>query len=66
MPAFLLTSKTPVLFDAGVTAMGPQYLKDISTHLGNTDRLAYILLTHSHFDHCGACPFLKRRYKALR
>lgn len=66
MPAFLLTSKTPVLFDAGVTAMGPQYLKDISTHLGNTDRLAYILLTHSHFDHCGACPFLKRKIQGLK
>jgi len=66
MPAFLLTSKTPVLFDAGVTAMGPQYLKDIRTHLGNTDRLGYILLTHSHFDHCGACPFLRRKIQGLK
>ena len=66
MPAFLLTSKTPVLFDAGVTAMGPQYLKDIRTHLGNADRLGYILLTHSHFDHCGACPFLKRKIQGLK
>jgi len=66
MPAFLLTSKAPVLFDAGVTAMGPRYLKDIRTHLGNADRLDYILLTHSHYDHCGACPFLKRKIKGLK
>ncbi|MCK4534199.1 MAG: MBL fold metallo-hydrolase [Syntrophobacterales bacterium] len=66
MPAFLLTSKTPVLFDAGVTAMGPKYLRDIRTHLGNTDRLGYILLTHSHYDHCGACPFLKRKIQGLK
>lgn len=66
MPAFLLASKTPVLFDAGVTALGPQYLKDITTHLGNPDRLEYILLTHSHFDHCGACPFLKRKIQGLK
>lgn len=66
MPAFLLASKTPVLFDAGVTAVGPKYLKDIRTHLGNADRLGYILLTHSHYDHCGACPFLKRKIKGLK
>jgi len=66
MPAFLLTSKTPVLFDAGVTALGPQYLKDISAHLSNTGRLGYILLTHSHYDHCGACPFLRRKIQDLK
>ncbi|MBW2594791.1 MAG: MBL fold metallo-hydrolase [Deltaproteobacteria bacterium] len=66
MPAFLMISKTPVLFDAGVTAIGPKYLEDIKTYLGDTDRLGYIFLTHSHFDHCGACPFLKRKIKGLK
>ncbi len=66
MPAFLLASKIPVLFDAGVTALGPRYLKDIKTHLGDTDRLGYVLLTHSHYDHCGACPFLKRKINDLK
>ncbi|HOO90347.1 MAG TPA: MBL fold metallo-hydrolase [Syntrophales bacterium] len=66
MPAFLLTSQTPVLFDAGVTALGPQYLKDIRMHLGSADRLGHIFLTHSHFDHCGACPFLTRKIQGLK
>ena len=66
MPAFLLASEIPVLFDAGVTAMGPRYLKDIKTYLGDADRLSYILLTHSHYDHCGACPFLRRKIQGLK
>ena len=66
IPAFLLTSPTPVLFDAGVAAMGPRYLNDIETILGSTDALHYLLLTHSHYDHCGAVPFLKKKIPALR
>ncbi|MDD5722815.1 MAG: MBL fold metallo-hydrolase [Syntrophales bacterium] len=66
MPAFLLASPAPVLFDAGVAAMGPHYLRDIETHLGTTDALRYLLLTHSHYDHCGAAPFLKEKISGLR
>jgi len=66
IPAFLLTSPAPVLFDAGVAAMGPRYLSDIGTILGSTDALHYLLLTHSHYDHCGAAPFLKKKIPALR
>ena len=57
LPAFLLASATPVLFDAGVAAMGPYYLRDIEKYLGRADTLGYLLLTHSHYDHCGAIPF---------
>ena len=66
MPAFLLTSKTPVLFDAGVAAMGPYYLKDIETYLGRADTLGYLLLTHSHYDHCGSIPFLQEKIPGLK
>jgi glyoxylase-like metal-dependent hydrolase (beta-lactamase superfamily II) len=66
IPAFLLASPAPVLFDAGVAAMGPRYLKDMETILGSADALHYLLLTHSHYDHCGAAPFLKKKIPALR
>lgn len=64
-PAFLIMSDPPVLFDSGLTISGPRYLKDLEKYLGNVDRLAYIFLTHSHYDHCGAIPFLKRNIKGL-
>jgi len=66
MPAFLLASPTPVLFDAGVAAIGPLYLKDIELYLGRTDTLKYLLLTHSHYDHCGAIPFLQEKIPGLK
>jgi len=66
LPAFLLTSPIPVLFDAGVAAMGPRYLKDIKRYLGRADALKYLLLTHSHYDHCGSIPFLKEKIPELQ
>ncbi len=65
MPAFLLASPAAVLFDAGVAAMGPHYLKDIETYLGRKESLKYLLLTHSHYDHCGSVPFLANNIPGL-
>lgn len=66
LPAFLLTCPHPVLFDAGVAALGPYYIRDIETYLGSADALKYLLLTHSHYDHCGAAPFLKGTIPGLK
>ncbi len=60
LPGYLLMGQHPVLFDAGVTFMGPLYLAELKNHLGNVNRLRFHLLTHSHFDHAGASPYLKR------
>jgi glyoxylase-like metal-dependent hydrolase (beta-lactamase superfamily II) len=66
LPAFLLTGTTPALFDAGMTVMGPLYLKDLKALLGDQTPLSYIFLTHAHFDHSGACPYLKRNIRGLQ
>ncbi len=65
-PVYLLKGKQPVLFDAGMTFMGPRYLEDLKTSLGDPQTLAYLFLTHSHFDHSGAAPFLKRNIPRLK
>jgi glyoxylase-like metal-dependent hydrolase (beta-lactamase superfamily II) len=66
LPAFLLRGKKPALFEAGMTFMGPSYLEELKTHLGDAGHLRYLLLTHSHYDHCGAAPFLKRKIPGLQ
>ncbi|HUH66963.1 MAG TPA: MBL fold metallo-hydrolase [Syntrophales bacterium] len=66
LPAWLLMSETPALFDAGITIMGPQYLAELRGYLGDVDRLGYLFLTHSHFDHAGAAPYLKRHIRNLK
>lgn len=65
LPAFLLKGAAPALFDAGMTFMGPLYLKHIRALLGEETPLRYVFLTHAHFDHCGACPYLKRQVGGL-
>jgi glyoxylase-like metal-dependent hydrolase (beta-lactamase superfamily II) len=66
LPAFLWTGKTPSLFDAGMTFMGPTYFKDLQNLLGDVRRLRYLFITHSHFDHCGSAPYLKRKIPSLQ
>jgi len=66
LPAFLWTGKTPSLFEAGMTFMGPTYFKDLQTILGDARRLQYLFITHSHFDHCGSAPYLKRKIPSLK
>lgn len=66
LPSYLLLGPSPVLFDAGMTFMGPRYLQDLKSLLGQPSRVTHLLLTHSHFDHCGAAPFLKRNIPGLK
>jgi glyoxylase-like metal-dependent hydrolase (beta-lactamase superfamily II) len=66
IPTWLLMSGTPALFDAGITFMGPRYLADLREHLGDVRRLGWLFLTHSHFDHAGAAPYLKRQIPNLK
>ncbi len=65
LPSYLLMGRSPVLFDSGMTVMGPLYLQDLKKILSDSNRLKYLFLTHSHFDHAGSAPFLKRKIPGL-
>ena len=64
-PGFIITGEKTALVDAGVPPVGPELLEAIGEHLGDRP-LDYILLTHSHYDHCGAIPFIRRSYPGLQ
>jgi len=31
-----------------------------------TEKLKYLVIQHSHFDHCGAVPYLKRKFPQIK
>ncbi len=66
LPAWLVAAETPSLFDAGITFMGPSYLREVRQVLGDESRLRWVFITHAHFDHAGTAPYLKRRIPGLQ
>jgi glyoxylase-like metal-dependent hydrolase (beta-lactamase superfamily II) len=64
-PIYLLKGKKPVLFDGGLALLGRVYRDAIASVLkGDSPCMAFI--THVHFDHCGAFPFLKKAFPGLK
>jgi len=55
-----------LMIDAGINLLGPRYFTCIRDILGDTDRLDYLFLTHSHYDHIGAAYYLKHRIPGLK
>jgi glyoxylase-like metal-dependent hydrolase (beta-lactamase superfamily II) len=64
-PAFICENDPPIIFDPGVSAFGPLYYRTLLPVMDEKKQLL-ILLTHSHFDHCGAAPYLLRKYPQAR
>ncbi|HNY64832.1 MAG TPA: MBL fold metallo-hydrolase [Deltaproteobacteria bacterium] len=54
-----------LMIEAGLNLLGPLYLQSLGEILGSPERLDYLFVTHSHYDHLGAVPFLKRAIPGL-
>ncbi len=63
-PVYLMDGPAPVLFDAGFTALGSRYVTEIGKVLDQR-RPAFLLLTHSHWDHIGAAARFKAHWPNL-
>jgi len=64
-PIYLLKGKTPVFFDGCLALLGKVYREAITSIL-NGDRPRMAFITHVHFDHCGAIPYLKKAFPGLK
>ncbi|HPJ36977.1 MAG TPA: MBL fold metallo-hydrolase [Spirochaetota bacterium] len=66
-PGYVIRGKEQsCMIDAGVNLYGPLYMKTLDTILGNADSLDMLFLTHSHYDHLGAAPYMSRKLKGLK
>ncbi len=65
-PAYLIKGKKKnLMIDAGVNLIAPLYIKSIKETLGDINNLHYLFTTHSHYDHLGSMPYIKRKIPGL-
>ena len=56
----VVTGEIAAIVDTSITSMHPHIIGEVSEIVGDPERLKYILLTHSHFDHIGGLPALRQ------
>ena len=64
-PTHMLLGPKPVIFEAGLSCLGPVYVKEVEKILKNRQP-QLLFLTHVHFDHCGAAGFLRKSWPQLK
>ena len=62
----LVVGEEVALIDAGIAALSDRLYADLEKFLETPDQLGYVLLTHAHFDHVGALPFLREKIPGLK
>ena len=60
-PLYVIRGEKNLLIDCSILAKAPGIEKALDELLGN-ERIDMALLTHSHYDHTGACSFLQEKY----
>ncbi len=63
VPVYLIRGKKNYLVDSAFTFMGRKILKDLEKLEVEPH---FLLLTHSHYDHVGAAPVLKKRFPHMK
>ena len=61
----LIGGKYTALFDCGMMFCAEKTIENVKNAL-NGRPLDYIIMTHTHYDHIGALPFLRNEWKELR
>jgi len=69
VPVYLVGNKEQILIEGGVSAIVPELADQIIAYdlikEGGGGSLRRLLLTHSHFDHCGAVAYLQANIPSL-
>jgi len=59
---YLLKGEEAMIIGGGMSYIAPSLEKQFSEMDFDLNRIKYLVIPHSHFDHCGAAPYLKRKF----
>ena len=63
---YLLKGREAMLIGGGMSWTAPYLEKQFSAMDYDFHKIKYLVIPHSHFDHCGAVPYLKRKFPWLQ
>jgi len=63
---YLLKGKDMMIIGGGMGWIAPSLEAQFSAMDFEPQKLKYLVISHSHFDHCGAVPYLKRKFPNIQ
>lgn len=63
---YLLKGREAMIIGGGMSWVAPSLEAQFSAIDLNLNKLRYLVVSHSHFDHCGAVPYLKRKFPNIQ
>jgi len=63
---YLLKGKDAMIIGGGMSHVAPSLEKQFRQMDFDTANIKYLVVTHSHLDHCGAVPYLKRKFPQMQ
>ncbi len=63
---YLLKGKEAMIVGGGMSWIAPDLEKQFAAMNIDPSQIRYLVITHSHFDHCGAVPYLKRKFPQVK
>jgi glyoxylase-like metal-dependent hydrolase (beta-lactamase superfamily II) len=63
---YLVKGKVSMLIGGGMNWIAPELERQFSDFEINLAEIEYLVVQHSHFDHCGLVPYLKRKLPQMK
>ena len=63
---YLLRGRDRMIIGGGMSWIAPSLEMQLSRMDFEPKELKYLVISHSHFDHCGAVPYLKRKFAHIQ